>query len=200
MAQRNVTILALCAVFSVHLFESLFVFWIPQLESTHTGAIKHPGGDSTIQIDTHGSIKPLEGESRAAKPEISSPIGHDTALSARSVPSANFHSSSDSSRAFWYDWLGRNFWTTTTGILVGMMVTVFSMLLYDRLIRRVRVRTVHRTRRKTVDEIHGLYLERIEPRERISPMYITHCLTTPHLCVKGKRDLAKYLEIENPRR
>lgn len=84
-------------------------------------------------------------------------------------------------------WVDRYLWTPLSGIFLGFIVTVLGALAYDRLKRRVSIKIVHRNTRNVVDEVHSLYLHRIDPADRVAPNYVTHFLSSPQLCIKSVR-------------
>lgn len=86
------------------------------------------------------------------------------------------------------DWVERYLWTPVSGLILGVIVTVIGTILYDRLKRRVRIQVLHRNRRRVVDEIQSLYMERIDPSERVSPKYVTDCLNHPEICIRSARE------------
>jgi hypothetical protein len=71
-------------------------------------------------------------------------------------------------------------------VLVGVIITVLGSWVYDRIKRKVRIVTLHKADTKMIDEVHSLYVQRIEPDERVSPRYLTYCLETQS-CVKSSR-------------
>lgn len=84
-------------------------------------------------------------------------------------------------------WADRYLWTPVSGIVLGIAVTVLGTLAYDRLKRRIRILAVCRQRRRVIEAIQSLYLHRIEPNERVSPTYVTHCLSMPEACFRSAR-------------
>ena len=72
----------------------------------------------------------------------------------------------------------------------GAVFAFLATLIYDRIIkRRLVIAVLSRHHIRTVDSLHGLYLQKIDPSERISPRYLTHCLDSPALCIRNPRHL-----------
>ncbi|HEY4100213.1 MAG TPA: hypothetical protein VGM20_04970 [Gemmatimonadales bacterium] len=83
----------------------------------------------------------------------------------------------------------RYLWTPAAAAVFALIATVLATLLYDRMKRRITVTYICRPQRALVDEIHSLYLQRIEANERVSPEYLTHCLNGARDCVTSGQDL-----------
>lgn len=71
--------------------------------------------------------------------------------------------------------------------VLGVLAAVLSALLYDRIKRRVRVVPIYSNHATTIAEIHSLYLQRVDPSDRVSPSYITHFTETPHTSLRSTR-------------
>lgn len=81
--------------------------------------------------------------------------------------------------------------------LSGLVLAVLGMIAYDRLRRRIKVQYVSRHKDQVVQEVHDLYLERIDPSERVPPTYVTHCLRKPESCIQHERHLRELADRGN---
>jgi hypothetical protein len=137
-----------------------------------------------IPLDTSSPRKQISEDPRSAPPKVPSGARVGSSPSETAEPSSK------------KSWADRYLWTPGSGIFLGIVVTVLGTFAYDRLKRRIWIRSICRQRRGVVEDIQSLYLHRIEPTERVSPTYVTHCLSKPEACFRSARHF-RYLAKRN---
>lgn len=95
-------------------------------------------------------------------------------------------------------WFDRYVWSPVGGLVLGVVMAVSGALIYDRLKRRVRIVAMSHYKSKLVDQIHSLYLDRIEPTDRVSPLYVTDCLRSQSICVTSPRSFVSECRKTQP--
>jgi hypothetical protein len=126
----------------------------------------------------HNAQQPAVTETRRQQ----TPTRVDSPRGAASRPSLqDSHQSAPESEA------SRYVFNPTRELIIGIIMAVVAALIYDRLKRRIRVRFIAKSKPGTVDEVHNLYLHRIDPTERVSPAYLTNCLSTSGSCARSAR-------------